>query len=203
MGDQLEFVDDNADVRLAGSLLDPGATEGDVLTVQADGSVAAVTPAAPGSVVQIAAFAGLVDVLGGDSHLRLDLTQIVKLDATVSQNVTQVQTAPLRTVAALAVVATFDTWGVENIDTTPGTYEITVAVYVTNEDASQTITLTGTADATSGGPGDSATISAAGLTVTGQTGSDLTYDSMTGDIASTAGGSFGVVVTYGGGWAAG
>lgn len=43
MGDQIRFVDDNTDTRLAGELVDDGATVGDVLTVQADGSIAAQT----------------------------------------------------------------------------------------------------------------------------------------------------------------
>jgi prepilin-type processing-associated H-X9-DG protein len=44
MGDQFQFVDNNQDVRIAGSLVDQGATVDDVLTVQADGSIAAATP---------------------------------------------------------------------------------------------------------------------------------------------------------------
>lgn len=41
LGDQFNLDDNNGTVRIAGTLNDPGATSGDVLTVQSDGSIAA------------------------------------------------------------------------------------------------------------------------------------------------------------------
>lgn len=55
MGDQLRFVDDSGDTRLAGQLVDDGATVGDVLTVQSDGSLAAAAGGGSSSVRFMAA----------------------------------------------------------------------------------------------------------------------------------------------------
>jgi hypothetical protein len=52
LGDQFNLDDNNGTVRIAGTLNDPGATTGDVLTVQSDGSIAAEPGGGSGSALQ-------------------------------------------------------------------------------------------------------------------------------------------------------
>lgn len=98
------------------------------------------------------------------------------------------------------VIATFQTWQLTGIDTTNDTYEIEVDILVTDANGNNSLVLTGTAVANAGSPGDSAGIVASGLTVVGTVGSDLSYDSGTGEISSALGGIYSIVSVWNGGW---
>lgn len=82
MGDQFTFEDQLGNVRLAGTLNDEGATPGDVLTVQADGSIAA-DPTGGGGAVDSVTAADTSIVIGGtatDPTVRTNTLDVIAAD---------------------------------------------------------------------------------------------------------------------------
>lgn len=102
-------------------------------------------------------------------------------------------TFPLFSTAPAGTVITFGSLSIPSIDTTNFDYEISVALEISNLDGSEFMNVNGTVTASSGAPGDTATLATTDLSVTSQTGTDLAYDSATGIVSTTAGGSFGVI----------
>lgn len=88
---------------------------------------------------------------------------------------------------------------VERVDTRGDDYNLNVAIFVSNADGTESMTLTGGSSADSGIRDDGAAIIPADLTV-GQVGADLSYDPDTGAITTAAGGTYASMLTVGGGW---
>lgn len=107
---------------------------------------------------------------------------------------------PPITVGSSGLIATFNGFSVQNIDTTNDGYDLSAQMIVFNADGSETITINGGGFIPAAGPGQTATIAAGDMSVTGQVGSDLSYDSGTGDVTSAAGGTYAVCCFFAGEW---
>lgn len=110
-----------------------------------------------------------------------------------------VETLPPFTYGA-GVIARFGVWTITRIDTRTKVYDASVAVLVTNANGSQNLLLSGSAAANAGVEDDSVSIGPGDVSISDQVGDDLDYDSESGEISSSAGGSYSVVVSFGGRW---
>jgi hypothetical protein len=130
VGDQLSFVNQGGEVVLTGSMYDMGATGGDVLTVQADGSIAADNPAATAQTVTIlvepltgtvgtyeATFPGML--IGGD-YFSGQLSGYVTLPPSVFA------AGPVLDLTAIGITLA------GSVPTTADDLEVTATAYVSN-----------------------------------------------------------------------
>jgi hypothetical protein len=97
-------------------------------------------------------------------------------------------------------VYVFNSAEVNNVDTTTDTYGINVSVVISSVDGTNVLTLSGSATASAGTPGDSVSLDSTDMAATATAGADLTYDDTTGNVTSTAGGVYGSVSNYFGAW---
>lgn len=88
-----------------------------------------------------------------------------------------------------------------NIDTTVDQFDISLTVLIQSMDGtSNAIGLTGSSAAVAGGAGDSASFDSTGLSLTVGAGTDLVYDSGTGTVTTTAGGTYSMFAVLTGNW---
>lgn len=97
-------------------------------------------------------------------------------------------------------IATFGGWNVNQVDTTNDPYDIRVALIISDATGTNSLVLQGAATANAGTPGDAATINPGDLTVTNLVGTDLSYDTGTGEITSAAGGVYWIQAIWNGDW---
>ena len=101
---------------------------------------------------------------------------------------------------AAGAVATFTQWKTIDVDTTNDPWDMSVTLLVTDSVGVNQMYLTGSAQASAGAPGDSCSVLPADLSVSSSVGSDLSYDSVTGQISSASGGVYAVVMELYAGW---
>ena len=101
---------------------------------------------------------------------------------------------------APGLIALLSNPAISQIDTSNDPYDISVAYFFFNADSSQYLHLVGSAQANAGIPGDSASISRATVSVAATHGGDLSYDTVTGQVNSAAGGTFGMAMQMNGSW---
>lgn len=103
-------------------------------------------------------------------------------------------------VAAAGVVVNNFEWRVDFVDTTHDQFDLSATVYVVNQTATQIGRLIGAGSLPSVGPNQSGFIDWTTASFTNLVGTDLTFDSASAAISSTAGDTYTCLMTANGGW---